>query len=99
MHFINSPVGVVCLLVILVTALVNIYAHWIEDGLVGRMLYMALAFTSVAGLIRYTSASIPEHLTSTIVVLYSLLGIRSLAVKSTRYIKYRRTIHAKNNQR
>lgn len=99
MHFINSPLGVVCLLIILVTALVNIYAHWIEDGLVGRMLYMALAFTSVAGLIRYASASIPEHLTSTIVVIFCLLGVRSLAVKSARYVKYRRTIHAKNNQR
>ena len=99
MHFINSPLGVVCLLVILVTALINIYAHWIEDGLVGRMLYMALAFTSVAGLIRYTSASIPEHLASTLVVIYSLMAVRNITVRSTRYFKYRRNIHAKNNQR
>lgn len=86
----NTPPGVICLVVMGGVALINIYAHWIEDGLVGRLLYMALALTCAVGLLRYTSASDPEHLMPTIVVIFCLLGIRSLAVKSMRYFKYRR---------
>ncbi|ENW7558965.1 hypothetical protein ACFL9L_004351 [Salmonella enterica] len=88
--FLNTPPGVICLVVLGVVSLINIYAHWIEDGLVGRLLYMALALTCAVGLLRYTIASDPEHLTPTIVVIFCLLGIRSLAVKSMRYFKYRR---------
>lgn len=40
--FLNTPLGILCLVVLGVASLVNIYAHWIEDGLVGRLLYMAM---------------------------------------------------------
>lgn len=99
MHFINSPIGVVCLLVILVTALINIYAHWIEDGLVGRMLYMAAVLTCAAGLWHYADNTIPEHLTTTLLSLLAAIFLRCTAVKSYTAFKYRRTIHAKKHLR
>uniref|UniRef100_A0AB39C508 Uncharacterized protein n=1 Tax=Salmonella phage vB_SE130_2P TaxID=3236707 RepID=A0AB39C508_9VIRU len=37
----NSSIGIICLVAIIITSLINIYAHWIEDGLFGRLLYMA----------------------------------------------------------
>lgn len=88
--FLNTPLGIICLVVICGVSLINIYAHWIEDGLVGRLLYMTLTLTCAVGLFRHASAGDPEHLTPTIFVIFCLLGIRSLAVKSMRYFKYRR---------
>lgn len=88
--FLSTTPGIICLVVIGVVSLINIYAHWIEDGLVGRLLYMSLALTCAVGLFRYASAGGPAHLMPTIVVIFCLLGIRSLAVKSMRYFKYRR---------
>lgn len=96
--FLNTPVGIVCLLVIGVTSLINIYAHWIEDGLVGRLLYMAAAMTAGAGLIKFGNTSVPEHFQSTIIALFALSMLRNLCVRSVRYVKYRRTTHAKKHQ-
>lgn len=96
LHFLNSPPGVLCLIVLGVVSLINIYAHWIEDGLFGRLLYMATALTCLAGLIKFTNSSMPEHLAATIIVLQTAMGARNLLVKSVRYFKYRRTIHAKS---
>lgn len=96
LHFLNSPPGVLCLIVLGVVSLINIYAHWIEDGLFGRLLYMATALTCVAGLIKFTNSSMPEHLAATIIVLQTAMGARNLLVKSVRYFKYRRNIHAKS---
>lgn len=96
LHFLNSPPGVLCLIVLGVVSLINIYAHWIEDGLFGRLLYMAMVLTCIAGLIRFTDSSVPQHIASTILVLFALMSVRNLCVKSVRYFKYRRTIHAKS---
>ena len=99
LHFLNSPLGALCLVVIAATSLINIYAHWIENGLVDHLLYMALTLTCAAGLFKYTSSTVPEHLASTLIILYAAMGIHNLAVRSVHYVKYRRTSHAKNNQR
>lgn len=97
-HFLNSPIGVMCLVVIGITSLINIYAHWIDDGLFGRLLYMATVITCAAGLVRYINNDIPYHIATTLIVLFMLHRIRNLCARSVRYMKYRRTIHAKHKQ-
>ena len=97
-HFLNSPIGVMCLVVIGVTSLINIYAHWIDDGLFGRLLYMATVITCVAGLAKFTNSSVPEHLVTTLIVLQTALGVRDVCHRFVLRLKYRRTIHAKKHQ-
>lgn len=93
LHFLSSPVGILCLIVIAVTSLVNIYAHWIEDGLVGRLLYMATAITCAAGLF----ASNEYIVTSSLLILFAMKSVRNICVRSLRYVKYRKAIHAKKH--
>lgn len=89
-----------CLTIIAVSALINIYAHWIDDGLIGRLVYMGLFFTCSAGLIHmFNSGAAPMFIWSTLLVLVTLTYLRSVCVKSIRYFRYWRLIHAKNNQR
>lgn len=95
MAFLNSPVGVLCLVIITVVSLINIYSHWIEDGFVGRLLYMATVITCVAGLAKFTDSSVPEHLAATLIVLQTALGVRDVY---HRFVKYRRNFHAKKHQ-
>lgn len=97
-HFLNSPVGVACLIIIALVSLINIYAHWVEDGLFGRLLYMATVITCTAGVIRYTDNTVPYHIATTLIFLFMLKSVRNISVKSVRYFKYRRTIHAKHKQ-
>lgn len=98
MAFLNSPVGVLCLILIAAVSLINIYAHWIEDGFVGRLLYMATVLTCVAGLAKFTNSSVPEHLAATLIVLQTALGVRDVCHRFVLRLKYRRTIHAKKHQ-
>lgn len=94
--FLNTPLGIICLVVLGLVSLVNIYAHWIEDGLVGRLLYMALAFTCAAGLIRWTNSYVTTAVGVSLIVIFALLALRNVLVKSVRYVKYRRRNHAKH---
>lgn len=96
--FLNTPLGVICLVVLGVVSLINIYAHWIEDGLVGRLLYMALALTCAAGLVRWTHSYVTTAVGVSLIVIFTLLVLRNVTVNSVRHIKYRRTIHAKKHQ-
>lgn len=98
MAFLNSPVGVLCLVIMTVVSLINIYSHWIEDGFVGRLLYMATVITCVAGLAKFTNSSVPEHLAATLIVLQTALGVRDVCHRFVLRLKYRRTIHAKKHQ-
>lgn len=95
--FLNSPLGAICLLVLGSSALINIYAHWIEDGLVGRLLYMALSLSSFAGLLSYTDQTMPAHIIHTVVVIFTLLSVRNVCVRTSRYVKYRKITHVKKN--
>ena len=98
MAFLNSPVGVLCLVIMTVVSLINIYSHWIEDGFVGRLLYMATVITCVAGLAKFTNSSVPENLAATLIVLQTALGVRDVCHRLVLSLKYRRTIHAKHKQ-
>ena len=98
MAFLNSPVGVLCLVIMTVVSLINIYSHWIEDGFVGRLLYMATVITCVAGLAKFTNSTVPEHLAATLIVLQTALGVRDVCHRLVLSLKYRRTIHAKHKQ-
>ena len=97
-HFLNSPVGMLCLVIMTVVSLINIYSHWIEDGFVGRLLYMATVLTCVAGLAKFTNSSVPEHLAATLIVLQTALGVRDVCHRFVLCLKYRRTTHAKHKQ-
>lgn len=88
--FLNTPLGVICLVVLGVVSLINIYAHWIEDGLVGRLLYMALALTCAAGLFRWANSYATTAIGVSIIVIFALLALRNVTVKSVRYFKHRR---------
>ena len=98
MAFLNSPVGVLCLVIITAVSLINIYSHWIEDGFVGRLLYMATVLTCVAGLAKFTNSTVPEHLAATLIVLQTALGVRDVCHRFVLRLKYRRIIHAKHKQ-
>ncbi|HGH4724195.1 TPA: hypothetical protein ACJIW3_004485 [Enterobacter hormaechei] len=98
MAFLNSPVGVMCLVIMTVVSLINIYSHWIEDGFVGRLLYMATVLTCVAGLAKFTNSTVPEHLAATLIVLQTALGVRDVCHRFVLRLKYRRTVHAKHKQ-
>ena len=98
MAFLNSPVGVMCLVIMTVVSLINIYSHWIEDGFVGRLLYMATVLTCVAGMAKFTNSTVPEHLAATLIVLQTALGVRDVCHRFVLRLKYRRTIHAKHKQ-
>ena len=96
MAFLNSPVGVLCLVIMTAVSLINIYSRWIEDGFVGRLLYMATVLTCIAGLAKFTNSTVPEHLAATLIVLQTALGVRDVCHRFTLRLKYRRTIHAKS---
>lgn len=105
-NFIDSPLGVVCLVVLLVTSLINVYAHFIEDGLIGRLMYMSVAFTCLCGLIRYGSNVFkygldyfyfPDAVTPVLIALFSGLAIRNVFVRITRFIKFRRAIRVQKH--
>ena len=98
MAFLNSPVGVLCLVIMTVVSLINIYSHWIEDGFVGRLLYMATVLTCVAGLAKFTNSTVPEHLVTTLIVLQTALGVRDVCHRFVLRLKYRRNFHAKHKQ-
>lgn len=88
--FLNTPLGVICLVVLGVVSLINIYAHWIEDGLVGRLLYMALALTCAAGLFRWTNSYVTTAVGVSVIVIFAMLVLRDITVKTVRYFKHRR---------
>ncbi len=97
--FLNTPLGVLCLVVLGLVSLINIYAHWIEDGLVGRLLYMALALTCAAGLLRWADSYTTTAVGVSLIVIFALLSVRNAIVKSVRYFKHRRKYDAKKYQR
>ncbi|QLF85816.1 hypothetical protein [Jerseyvirus jersey] len=86
----NSPIGVICLVAIIVTSLINIYAHWIEDGLFGRLLYMTSVVTAAGGLAHLFTGDIPPFIITTLVAVFALKSVRHICVKGVRYYKYRR---------
>ncbi len=97
--FLNTPLGVLCLVVLGLVSLINIYAHWIEDGLVGRLLYMALALTCAAGFMRWTDSYMTTAVGVSLIVIFALLSLRNVTVKSVRYFKHRRKYDAKKHFR
>ncbi|MFT0831669.1 hypothetical protein [Salmonella enterica] len=86
----NSQIGAICLVAIIATSLINIYAHWIEDGLFGRLLYMASAMTATSGLAHLITGAIPPYIITTLIAILTLKSIRHICVKGARYYKYRR---------
>lgn len=92
-HFLNTPIGVLCLIVIGATAMFNIYAHWVEDGLFGRLIYMATTITCVAGLVSYVDHDVPYHIATTLIFLFMLKSVRNVCIQSIRYYRYRKNIH------
>ncbi|AAW51229.1 holin [Salmonella phage SS3e] len=86
----NSSIGIICLVAIIATSLINIYADWVEDGLFGRLLYMASVVTAAGGLAHLFTGAIPPSIITTLVAIFALKSVRHICVKGARCYKYRR---------
>ncbi|YP_008239772.1 holin [Salmonella phage Jersey] len=86
----DSQICAICMAIVIITSLINIYARWIEDGLFGRLLYMASVLTAGGGLAHLFTGGIPPFIITTLVVIFALKSVRHICVKGARYYKYRR---------
>lgn len=77
------------LFIIMGVALFNVYSPFIDDGWLGRLLYMASAGTCAVGLLNLED----EHVLATVVFtqlfIFALRQIRNVVLRSWRYFKYR----------
>lgn len=88
LNLLTSPLGAVCLAVICITSLINIYATWIQDGLLGRLLYMCTALTSAAGLVGYYTGDNAGAVAGMLIVLFAIKAIRNVCVRTSRHYKH-----------
>lgn len=88
-NFLDTPIGVISLLIIGLASLFNIYAHWVEDGVLGRLLYMATAGTCFIGLFLSTG-----HVATALIILFAFRQVRNVWLRSWRYYKHRRIFNA-----
>lgn len=85
--FLSTVIGMVCLTALIIVSLINIYAHWVEDGLFGRALHMATVVTCIAGLVKFADDLLPGTVGRTLIVLFTLTMLRNLVVKLMRHQK------------
>jgi len=90
-----TTIYVISLLALGVSALVNIYAEWINDGLFGRIIYMVTAIVCLSGIIAVELHGIQPHLLVTIALLCALKSIRNATVATYYHFKYKDRRHAK----
>lgn len=88
---------IIFLLVMCGTSCINIYAHWVEDGLVGRLLYMAVAVSCLAGVVHlWQGEPLPPYISNTLLALIAVKSVRHLCAK---YIRYRKYLHVAKHLR
>lgn len=68
----------VALLAIFLMALWGIYSPKVRDGVIGRILYMAVAVTSLGGLLHSQTGALPERLITTLLVCSAFMMAREL---------------------
>jgi len=81
----HTFVGQLALLVILLASLWGIYSPKVNDGILGRMLYMAKALVCVAGFSHMMNDTFPKNIAVTLVVCVALHMVRDLFVAHYRF--------------
>ena len=79
----------VALFIIMGVALFNIYAHFIDDGWLGRLLYMATAGTCAVGLFNLTDRHVLAVVVFTQLFIFALRQLRNIVLRSWWHLKYR----------
>lgn len=72
-----------------VSSLVNIYAEWIEDGLVGRIIYMITAIVCLSGILAVESHGPQTNILVTVALLCGLKSVRNATVATYNHLKYK----------
>lgn len=88
--FIETPLGIICLLLIGGVALFNIYHPAVEDGLFGRLLYMGTAMTCFVALFHFESITAAKVVTPTLIIIFALRQLRNVVLRLRKWDSQRR---------
>lgn len=77
----NSWPGLVCVVVILLSCVFNIYSHWVDDSIADRLYYWAMLLTSVAALLQYFTPGDPRMIFQTYMILISVRFVSNIMEK------------------
>lgn len=80
-----TPMGIFALVAIFATSLINIYAHFIDDSFLDRIVFSALALVSLAALLHVVQGEVPQHVGVAVIVLMAVKQICSVASKAWRW--------------
>lgn len=86
----HEPILALGLVIIAITALINIYSYRIDDGLIGRLLYMGLVVTCIAGLVKLSNGSHLEIICPVLLVQFAALSVRDVCVRVIRRARNRK---------
>lgn len=78
------------LLIVAAASLINIYSDRIDDGLIGRLLYMGLVVTSLAGLSKVATGASLELICPALLTQFAALSVRDVCVRVIRRARRRR---------
>lgn len=98
----HATIGAIALVIILLLSLLGIYHPRINDGLVGRFLYMAIALLCMGGLAHIASDTVPRSLVSWLLLMMAGIMARELvrerygAILRSRWAIFVKTMRAKN---
>lgn len=84
-NFWLTPLGVFALVAILVTSLINIYARFIDDSLLDRLIFSAMALVTLAALLHVIQGEVPQRVGASIIVLMAVRQIVSVCGKAYRW--------------
>jgi hypothetical protein len=86
----DTPILALGLVVVAAASLVNIYSAHIDDGFVGRLLYMGLVVTCLAGLTKlFTGASL-DLICPALLLQFAALSVRDVCARVLRHARQRR---------
>lgn len=86
----TSILGAVALVIIFLSALFGIYSPRVRDGVLGRLLYMAIAVVCLGGIIHIVQDTVPKHVLTTL-----LLCVAGLMVRDVFRVQYWKGIKAR----
>ena len=84
-----TTIYIISLVMLCVSSLVNIYAEWIEDGLVGRIIYMSTAIVCISGLVAVEVHGVQPKLLVTIALLCAVKSIRNATMATYYHLKFK----------
>ena len=82
-----TTIYIISLVMLCVSSLVNIYAEWIEDGLIGRIIYMVTAIVCLSGILAVESHGPQTNILVTVALLCGLKSVRNASVATYYHLK------------